>query len=75
MSSTGIKAFAVTIAALVGAGVGFYLQSKAQEHYKLDLASEVKRLVDEEEKEDREKLQRVDSGVQHRSSTPRLSSS
>jgi len=73
--STGVKAFAVTVAALVGAGVGFYLQSKAAEHYKMDLAAEVKRLVDEEEREDREKSQRVDGGSGQRSSTQRLSSS
>ena len=72
MSSTGVKALAVTVAAIVGAAVGFYLQAKAQDHFKMDVAAEVKRLVDEEEREDREKLQQANSAVEHRSSTQRL---
>lgn len=75
--SNGVKAFAVSVAALVGAGVGFWLQSKAQEHYRMDLAAEVKRLVDEEEREDRdrERLQSASAGgVEHHSSSQRLSS-
>jgi len=74
--STGFKAFAVTAAAILGAGVGFYLQAKAQEYYKTDIAAEVKGLVDEEEREERDRMQRVNTDIDHRgSNTERLSSS
>ena len=74
-SPTAFKAVAVTIAAVVGAGAGFWLQAKAQDYYRMDLAAEVKRLVDEEEREDRERLQRTSDTVEHRSVTQRLPSS
>ena len=73
--STGAKAVAVTAAAIVGAGIGFWLQAKAAEHYKTDIAAEVKRLVDEEEREDRERLQRINRGAEHGTGTQRMSSS
>lgn len=59
MTSTRAKVGAIIVAAVFGAAVGTWLQKKAQLHYRQDIEQQVKRLVDEEEREQRLALQTV----------------